>query len=84
MGGTITSGVDFSERRARGRGSERESIPEGPRVVLHPGPFLNSTLLEESVRLGVTVEELVTFAVLYYLTDRDGQRIARRIRQTAE
>jgi hypothetical protein len=46
--------------------------------VLHPGPFLNATLAEESSRLGVTVEELVTFAVLYYLADRDGQRIARR------
>jgi len=47
--------------------------------VLHPGPFLNATLVEESTRLQVTVEELVTFAVLFYVADRNGLRIERRI-----
>jgi hypothetical protein len=77
MGGTITSGVDFSARRARGRGGERESTPEGPSVVLHLGPFLNATLVEEAALLDVTVEELVTFAVLYYMVDRDCERVTR-------
>jgi hypothetical protein len=75
MGETISSGVDFSARRARDRGGEGESTPEGPSVVLHPGPFLHATLVEEATLLDVTVEELVTFAVLYYMTDRDVQRI---------
>jgi hypothetical protein len=79
MGGTITSGVDFSTRRARGRGGDRESTPEGPSVVLHLGPLLSATLVEEAAWLNVTVEELVTFAVLYYLVDRDSQHIARGI-----
>ena len=34
---------------------------------------------EESVRLGVSVEDLVAFAVLYYLADIDSGRIARQI-----
>jgi hypothetical protein len=34
---------------------------------------------EESQRLGVSVEELVVFAVLYYLADLDSGRVARRI-----
>jgi hypothetical protein len=88
MGGTITSGVDFSARRARVRGRTRESTPEGPTVVLHPGPFVHATLVEEATRLGITVEELVTFAVLYFLTDRvladrDAQRNVRDIPPSA-
>lgn len=34
---------------------------------------------EEAARLGVSVEELVSFSVLYYLADVDSERIARRI-----
>jgi len=84
MGGTITSGVDFSTRRARVRGPTRESTPEGPSVVLHPGPFVHATLVKEATKLDITVEELVTFAVLYFLADRvladrDAQRIVRDI-----
>jgi hypothetical protein len=84
MGGTITSGVDFSARRARVRGRTRESTPEGPSVVLHPGPFVHATLVKEATKLDITVEELVTFAVLYFLTDRvladrDAQRVAQDI-----
>jgi hypothetical protein len=76
MGETISSRGDFSARRARrDGGGEGESTPEGPSVVLYPGPFLHATLVEEATLLDVTVEELVTFAVLYYMTDRDVQRI---------
>jgi len=88
MGGTITSGVDFSARRARVRGLDRESTPEGPSVVLHPGPFVHATLVKEATKLDITVEELVTFAVLYFLADRvladrDAQRIVRDIPPSA-
>lgn len=34
---------------------------------------------QESLRQGVPVEELVTFAVLYYLADVDSGRISRQI-----
>lgn len=36
-------------------------------------------LLEEAQAMGLSVEELGSFAVLYYLADRDSGRIARRI-----
>jgi hypothetical protein len=34
---------------------------------------------EEATRLGVSVKELVSFSVLYYLADVDSGRIARQI-----
>lgn len=37
------------------------------------------TLSEESAKNGLTVEEFITFSVLYYLADVDSGRIARRI-----
>lgn len=37
------------------------------------------TLCEEAAREGLTVEELITFSVLYYLADLDSGRIARRV-----
>jgi hypothetical protein len=45
--------------------------------------FAWEALEQESAELGVSVEELVAFSVLYYLADRDSQRIARRIPPTA-
>jgi hypothetical protein len=41
--------------------------------------FAREALEQESARLGVPVEELVGFAVLYYLADVDSGRVARRI-----
>jgi hypothetical protein len=41
--------------------------------------FALEALEQESARLGVPVEELASFAVLYYLADVDSGRIARRI-----
>jgi hypothetical protein len=41
--------------------------------------FAWEALEQESTRLGVPVEDLVAFAVLYYLADVDSGRIARRI-----
>jgi hypothetical protein len=40
---------------------------------------VRETIDEEAFRLGVGVEELVTFAVLYYLADVDSGRIARQV-----
>jgi hypothetical protein len=44
--------------------------------------FARETIDEEAFRLGVGVEELVAFAVLYYLADVDSGRIAREIRSS--
>jgi len=41
--------------------------------------FAWEALEEESTRLGVPVEELVGFSVLYYIADADSGRIARRM-----
>ncbi len=41
--------------------------------------FAWEAVTQESARLGVSVEELLRFAVMYYLADVDSGRIARRI-----
>jgi hypothetical protein len=41
--------------------------------------FAREALEAESARLGVPAEEVMTFAVLYYLADLDSGRIARDI-----
>lgn len=41
--------------------------------------FAWEAIQEESARLGVSVEEFVSFAVLYYLADIDSGRVSRRI-----
>jgi hypothetical protein len=41
--------------------------------------FAWEAIQHESTRLGVSEEELVAYAVLYYLADIDSGRIARRI-----
>lgn len=41
--------------------------------------FAREALLLECERLGVSEEELIRFAVMYYLADLDSGRIARRI-----
>ncbi len=41
--------------------------------------FVGEALEEECARLGVSIEELARFAVLYYLADLDSGRIARQL-----
>jgi hypothetical protein len=41
--------------------------------------FAWQALEQESERLGVPIEDFISFAVLYYLADVDSGRIARRI-----
>jgi hypothetical protein len=53
---------------------------QGARSVSVPlTGFAWESIEQESVRLGVPIEELISFAVLYYLADVDSGRIARRI-----
>jgi hypothetical protein len=49
------------------------------RLTVDLDPFAWEALEEESAQLGVPLEELASFAVLYYLADRDSGRIARRL-----
>jgi hypothetical protein len=54
-------------------------IGEQHALTLHLGDFAHDTIDEEAARLGISVEELATFALLYYLADMDSGRIAREI-----
>jgi hypothetical protein len=58
-------------------------VPEGGEGIrelsVRLDGFACEALEQESARLGVPVEELASFAVLYYLADVDSGRIARRI-----
>jgi hypothetical protein len=48
-------------------------------VVLQLDGFSADAIDEEANRLGISVDELVSFSVLYYLADVDSGRIARQI-----
>ena len=69
------------DRRAAKRAAEHQLGHRQPEasVTLRLDEFAYRTIEEESVKMGVSVEELTTFAVLYYLADLDSGRIARRI-----
>jgi hypothetical protein len=48
-------------------------------VTLQIDGFAWETLAEQSAQMGVSVEELATHAIMYYVADLDSGRIARRI-----
>jgi len=50
-------------------------------LTLHMDRFAWEALEDESAQQGVSVEELVSFSILYYLADSDSGRIARRLPQ---
>jgi hypothetical protein len=58
---------------------EAQDVHSERRLTLSLEGFAWRTLDEEAAREGLTVEELITFSVLYYLADVDSQRISRRI-----
>jgi hypothetical protein len=55
-----------------------ESVDSERSLLVHLSDFAWETLEEESTRLGVSIEELVGFSILYYIADADSGRIARR------
>jgi hypothetical protein len=59
--------------------ADRRGREERRTLVLELDKFAWEALAEQSAELAVPVDELVTFSVLYYLADRDSQRIARRL-----
>ncbi len=62
----------------RPRAVEPTGTRERRTVVLELDRFAWEAITEQSAELAVPVDELVTFSVLYYLADRDSQRISRR------
>jgi hypothetical protein len=58
---------------------EAQDVHSERRLTLSLEGFTWRTLDEEAAREGLTVEELITFSVLYYLADVDSERISRRI-----
>ena len=68
-----------AEDLQRVRAEAPRSIREQHELTLALGDFAHETIDEEATRLGIPVEELVTFAVLYYLADIDSGRIARQV-----
>jgi hypothetical protein len=65
-------GVSDSTAHGQGVRSDRN-------LTLKLDDFAWEALQEESARQQVSVEELIAFALLYYLADADSGRIARRI-----
>ncbi|HLH14073.1 MAG TPA: hypothetical protein VKV16_04740 [Solirubrobacteraceae bacterium] len=59
--------------------SQREGRERAREVSVTLRGFAGEALANESERAGVPAEELVAFALLYYLADVDSGRIARRI-----
>jgi hypothetical protein len=72
-------GGSRAEDLQRVRAGDPQGIREQHRLTLALGDFAHETIDEEATRLGIPVEELVTFAVLYYLADIDSGRIARAV-----
>lgn len=56
-----------------------QSAKEDGGVNVRLDGFAREAVEQESARLGVSVDELVAFSVLYYLADADSGRVARRI-----
>lgn len=66
--------------KARGAGDGGPAQPH--EFVLSLDQFTWEALVEEAQRLGVSSEELASYALLYYLADLDSGRIARRLPDT--
>jgi hypothetical protein len=60
------------------QGADRSRLPARS-ISLRLDEFAWEAIEHESTRLGVSEEELVAFAIMYYLADLDSGRIARRI-----
>jgi hypothetical protein len=64
----------------RSRVLEDTNHPDGRHTVaLQLDAFAWETLSEQAAELGVPVDDLVAFSVLYYIADLDSKRIARRL-----
>lgn len=64
---------------AEPRPAQRAALGEERTVELRIGDFACKAMERESARMGVSVQELMKFAIVYYLADLDSGRIARRV-----
>jgi hypothetical protein len=64
---------------SRSQRGDSQGVREDRAVTVRLEGFAWEALDEESAKLRVPVEDLVAYAVLYYLADVDSGRIARRI-----
>jgi hypothetical protein len=59
--------------------SEDRQTPSRTRIQLELDGFAASAVEQQAADLGVRVEDIVGFSVLYYLADLDSGRIAREV-----
>lgn len=57
----------------------RQPVEVDHSVTLRLSGFAWEAIEQESARQGVSIEEMLAFAVMYYLADADSGRIAREI-----
>lgn len=57
----------------------KQRLAPGHTVEFELGEFTHKAVEREAAQMGVSSNELMAFAVLYYLADLDSGRIARRI-----
>jgi hypothetical protein len=74
-----TSTVTGVCAKKRQDGGSKLDPPVAHKLTLELEDFAWKALEEEAARLGVAIEEVAHFAVLYYLADRDSGRISRRL-----
>jgi hypothetical protein len=69
--------------RSTGTRGKQTTTEQSRELVIHLDGFALDAIAEESDRLGVPIEEIARFSVLYYLADLDSGRVARRIPMTS-
>lgn len=57
----------------------REPLPKEHSVRVRVSDFAWDAIQQESARQGCSVDDLVAFAVMYYIADADSGRISRQI-----
>jgi hypothetical protein len=60
-------------------GGGRQDVRAERSLTLRLGGFAWEAIEEQSGGMGVSVEDFIAFAVLYYLADIDSGRVARQI-----
>lgn len=73
---SLTTGAYAEDSSNTSTDDGHDAGPQGI-LTLELGSFTLGTLKDESVQLGMSVEELARFALLYYLADRDSRGTAR-------
>jgi hypothetical protein len=65
-------------RRPAPNAGESSGAREKRTLTLELGSFAWQSLDEECERLGMAIEELIAFGLMYYVADADSGRIARK------